>query len=63
VFNGLVNTCPFPIGWLMNIDGVSSEEKKHENQQVSMMIDVINQLPAPLFLPKGHQIVIQVHHG
>ena len=47
--------------WLVDEHrGVSSEKKnkKHEKQQISMMIDVINQLPAPLFLPKGHQIVI-----
>ena len=37
-----------PIGWF--IEGFVSPEK----QQVSMMIDGINQLSAPLFLPKGH---------
>ena len=38
-----------PIGWLIN-RGVCLPLE----QQVSMMIDGINQLPAPLFLPKGH---------
>ena len=37
-----------PIDWLMKIEGF---EEKPEKQQVSMMIDGINQLPAPLFLP------------
>ena len=44
--------------WLVDEHRGVSSEKKHEKQQASMMIDVINQLPAPLFLPKGHQIVI-----
>ena len=37
--------------WLIFIEGFEGLPLK---QQVSMMIDGINQLPAPLFLPKGH---------
>ena len=42
-----------PIGWLMKLEGFVSPEN-NKIQQVSMMIDGINQLSAPLFLPKGH---------
>ena len=40
-----------PIGCVINRGKI---EEPPEKQQVSMMIDGINQLPAPLFLPKGH---------
>jgi hypothetical protein len=55
--------------WLVDENrGVSSETP--EKQQVSMMIDGINQSPAPHFLPKGHywrqvkivQSIYQVHY-
>ena len=37
--------CPFPIGWLMNI------ERFEETPLTTLMIDAIFKLPAPLFLP------------
>ena len=45
---GIIDVPFFPTGWLMKIEGLLETPEK---QQLSMMIDGINQLPAPLFLP------------
>ena len=44
-----------PIGWLMKIEGFNNRFTP-EKQPVCLMIDGINQLPAALFLPKGHLV-------
>ena len=60
--------CPFPIGWLIFIEGVEGLPSL-PLEQVSMMIDGINQLPAQTYFYQKDIIVtlwlfnIAMEHG